>query len=76
MPLIFLYSYNTPILLTNKIIVKKLNNFLKIQKKRANKYIKKKIGINKYSPIDFLFFLLASLLQLFIIIFVKKIRVL
>ena len=34
MSLIFLYSYNTLILLTNKIIVKKkkLNNFFKIQK--------------------------------------------
>jgi hypothetical protein len=34
--LFFLYSYNTPILLTNKIIVKKKKNqtiFLKIQKK-------------------------------------------
>jgi aspartyl aminopeptidase len=43
--LIFLYSYNTPSLLTNKIIVKKkLNNFKKIQKKNqwASKYKKKK----------------------------------
>ena len=33
MSLIFIYSYNTHIHLTNKIIVKKLNNFFKIQKK-------------------------------------------
>ena len=32
MPLIFLYSFNIHILATNKIIVKKSNNFFKIQK--------------------------------------------
>ena len=43
MSLIFLYSYNTSILLTNKIIVKKTKQFLKNTKKQwASKYKKKK----------------------------------
>jgi hypothetical protein len=52
MPLIFLYSYNTHILLTNKIIVKKTKQFLKNTKKKRKKK-KKFFGINKYLPITF-----------------------
>ena len=62
MPLNFLYSHNTPILLTNKIIVKKKTKqfFRNTKNQWANKYKKKKkvFGINKYSPFFFVGFFL------------------
>jgi hypothetical protein len=66
MPLTFLYSYNTPILLTNKIIVKKLNNFLKIQKNNGLVNTKKKkkkrfFGINHFFlTISLIFYLIKE----------------
>jgi hypothetical protein len=49
MPLIFLYSYNISIILTNKIRVKKKNQMIFFKYQWANKYKKKKgfFEINK-----------------------------
>jgi hypothetical protein len=68
MPLIVLYSYNTHILLTNKIIVKKKTKQFKKKKK------KKLMGVNKYPKKKCIF---KKLFVFFtIILFVKRLWVL
>ena len=64
MSLIFLYSYNTLILLTNKIFVKKTKQFLKNTQKNGL-INKKKKGINRYSPIIFCLLIFFTIILIF-----------